>query len=415
MVYIIRKITKPLEKLIMTRPLVYLNGPRQVGKSTLVHHLPVSKEMNYVSFDSPFELMAAKNDPVNFLDSLPKDKLNIIDEVQMCPEIFNYLKIAVDSNRLQSHNSSIYLLTGSANLLALPKLSEALVGRMSIITLLPFSAGEYLHNSQNFIEKLFADNLTRQHYPDYNILEYIHTATYPEIAINLNINRPQWFNDYLTTILQRDVKNLADIRNPNKMLMLLGFLAMRCGGLINNSAIAAESGLDNKTYDKYKTLLLNTFLIFELKPWTTIRKINKRFTKSAKFYFTDTNMLGHVLHRELQDIYQSEKTSWGHILENFIATELLKNTVFMPEIQLSHFHTDAGKEVDFVVEQTNGELIGIEVKAAKTVKSEDFSGLIELQTITQTNFNKGIVLYLGNDLISFGNKLWAVPICYLWS
>ena len=266
--YFERAIGKYLEKTLETRPLVYLNGPRQTGKSTLARSFRFRGATNYLSFDSPVNLTAAKADPAKFIQSLPSGRLNIIDEVQTAPEIFPYLKMAVDEGRRGSRGMGLYLLTGSANLLALPRLSEALVGRMSVLTLLPFSSSEYRRTGINFIENLFEDKLEYRKYRHYDLLNIIMHSGFPEPSLNPGIDRTQWYDDYLNTLLLRDIRSVADIRNPSKEIMLLSILAMRAAGLLNNSQAAQETGLDIKTYERYKAAAANTFIIFEVPAWS---------------------------------------------------------------------------------------------------------------------------------------------------
>jgi len=154
MFYMQRLLENILEETIETRPLVYLNGMRQCGKSTLVQNLSGKNEFNYITFDNPASLFFARNDPAGFVEQLPQDKLNIIDEVQLAPELFRQFKIAIDRKRFAGKDRALYVLTGSANISALPKLAEALVGRMSILTLYPFSASEIKGTGINLIEKL---------------------------------------------------------------------------------------------------------------------------------------------------------------------------------------------------------------------------------------------------------------------
>ncbi|MDR1579424.1 MAG: AAA family ATPase, partial [Synergistaceae bacterium] len=235
MSYCQRQLENLLAQTLETRPLVYLNGPHQVGKSTLAEHISEGREFNHVSFDSPLAAASARSDPVGFIKSLPKDKLNIIDEVQMAPEVFRQFKAAVDTTRSKG-SAGLYLLTGSANILALPQLADALVGRMSILTLLPFSSAERCGTGKNFLKSLWSDSLGYKKYEDADLADFIFDATYPEIALNHKIKRTQWFDDYLTTILQRDVKTLADIRNPNNVLHLIVSLSLRAGSLLNNAS-----------------------------------------------------------------------------------------------------------------------------------------------------------------------------------
>ena len=411
--YYKRNLENLLEKTLKTRPLVYLNGPRQCGKSTLVKNLYLEKEQNYISFDSPINLFSAKNDPASFINSLPNDKINIIDEVQLVPEIYPYLKMEVDKHREKGNGTELFLLTGSANLMALPALAEALVGRMSTLTLLPFSSGEHRRTGLNFIKRLFEEKLEYHSYDAYNLLELIENATFPEAALNPDIEREQWFGDYLNTLIQRDVRTIADIRDPAKMIMLFSFLAMRAGGLLNNSKIAQEIGIDIKTYERYKAAAVNTFILFEIKAWAKPGDLNKRFTKSPKLYFTDTNLLLYLLRRGLKDIFDNDRTMMGHLLENYIASEIIKNASSISRLEISHFRTSDQKEVDFVLEKDN-EVVGIEVKLNSTPNENDFTGLKFLKETVSKRFKLGIVFYTGTAVVPFGEDLWAVHVCYLY-
>jgi predicted AAA+ superfamily ATPase len=410
-----------LEKTFKTRPLVYLNGPRQCGKSTLAKNFQMDGPAEYLSFDSPVTLAAASSDPARFVQSLSANSLTILDEVQMAPEIFPYLKIAVDESRAtglraasKSRGAGLYLLTGSANLMALPALARALVGRMSVLTLLPFSSSEYRQTGFNFVEKLFKDKLEYRVFPDYDLPEIVRNATFPEPALNPVIDRTQWFDDYLTTILQRDVRTVADIRNPMKTMALLSVLTMRAGSPLNNSLAAAEIGLDMKTYERYKSAAVNTFIIFELPAWAKPSRINKRFAKSPKLYFYDTNVLMYLMRRDLREVYENDRTVMGHVFENFVACEIMKNLSSLPDVEVSHFRTSDQKEVDFVLEKANGDALGIEVKLQGSPDKHDFATLKLLREALGNKFKKGVVLYTGKELFSFGENLWAVPVCYLW-
>ena len=411
MKYFRRSLEEYLERTLKTRPLVYLNGPRQTGKSTLARSLRFKG--NYLSFDSPINLAAAKADPAKFVQSLPVHRLNIIDEVQMAPEIFPYLKMAVDGSRTRDSGTGLYLLTGSANLLALPRLSEAFVGRMAVLTLLPFSSGEYRRTGVNFIGKLFEEKLEYRSYRNYDILKIIRNAGFPEPVLNNAIDRIQWFDDYLNTLLLRDIRAVADIRNPSRTIMLLSILAMRAGGLLNNSMAAQEIGLDIKTYERYKAAAINTFIIFEVPAWSKPNRLNKRFTKSPKLYFTDTGLLAYLLRRDLEEIYRHDRITMGRLFENFIASEIMKNASSFSDLEVSHFRTSDQKEVDFVLEKRGG-VIGIEVKLESVPDIHDFAGLKLLKDATGNRFRRGVVIYPGTELVPFGEDLWAVPACYLW-
>lgn len=411
--YLNRNITQELEQSIETRPLTYLNGGRQVGKSTLCSHLPDNIKRNHITFDSPLVLATAKSQPAAFVDSLPNDILNIIDEVQFAPEIFPYLKMKIDSNRLNGNDKQKFLLTGSANLMAMPKLSEALVGRMSVLTLYPFSASEYYNLNKSLTERLFDEELRMSSFKDFNIVEVLKNSTYPEIATDAKIDRVKWFDSYLTTILNRDIKSLSDLKNPEIMVALLSLLSTRTGGLLNNTEVAKELGVDYRTYEKMFAFALNSFLVFNVKPWARPNKLSKRFVKSPKLYFTDCNFLSYIMKRDIDEMYENDKKAFGHVFENFVATELLKSAK-LNNLELSHYRTQSGKEADFVLENAQGDVVGIEVKSAKDIDKKAYSGLLELKELCGDKFKKGIILYTGNDIVPLSEKIWAVPVCYFW-
>lgn len=411
--YLNRNITQELEQSIETRPLTYLNGGRQVGKSTLCSHLPDNIKRNHITFDSPLVLATAKSQPAAFVDSLPNDILNIIDEVQFASEIFPYLKMKIDSNRLNGNDKQKFLLTGSANLMAMPKLSEALVGRMSVLTLYPFSASEYYNLNKSLTDRLFEEELSLSSYEDFNIVEVLKNSTYPEIATDAKIDRIKWFDSYLTTILNRDIKSLSDLKNPEIMVALLSLLSTRTGGLLNNTEVAKELGVDYRTYEKMFAFALNSFLVFNVKPWARPNKLSKRFVKSPKLYFTDCNFLSYIMKRDIDEMYENDKKAFGHVFENFVATELLKSAK-LNNLELSHYRTQSGKEADFVLENSQGDVVGVEVKSAKDIDKKAYSGLIELKELCGDKFKKGIILYTGNDIVPLSEKIWAVPVCYFW-
>jgi hypothetical protein len=296
--------------------------------------------------------------------------------------------------------------------MALPKLSDPLVGRMSVLTLYPLAASEALAGDGNFIEKLF----NKEFEPDsakYILAEVMRLATYPEISGSQKLERTTWFDGYLTTILQRDVRALAEIEKLSTLPNLLRILANRAGGLVNDADIARDAGLNPVTSRNYKTLLKMLFLTFELAPWS--RNIGKRLVKSPKGYMNDTLLLCHLIQYELSDLEKNRPELFGHVLENFVATELLKLMTFQNEkMDLYHFRTSDNKEVDFVLEKSNGQLAAVEVKQRDSVSKADFKGLEELQRLAGHDFICGIVLYRGRDVVPFGQNLWAVPVSNLW-
>ncbi|HIL29683.1 MAG TPA: ATP-binding protein, partial [Micavibrio sp.] len=366
----------------------------------------------YVTFDSTTQMAAAVNAPETYLRERSGNL--IIDEVQLVPEIFRALKVVVDELRQQDSAkiTGRFLLTGSANIMALPKLSDPLVGRMSVLTLYPLAGAEVLAGKGDFIERLFNKNFEADA-GKHKLSDVMRAATYPEISGADMHERTTWFDGYLTTILQRDVRALAEIEKLSTLPNLLRILASRAGGLVNDADIARDAGLNPVTSRNYKTLLKMLFLTFELPPW--YRNIGKRLVKSPKGYMSDTLLLCHLLQYELNDIEKNRPELFGHVLENYVATELLKLMTFRDDkMDLFHFRTSDNKEVDFVFEKPNGQLAAIEVKQRDSVSKSDFKGLEELQNVTKQDFTCGVILYRGRDIVPFGENLWAIPMSNLW-
>jgi len=415
--YIKRILAKKLENTTNTFSAVYLNGSRQCGKSTLVQNFLPAGKANYMTFDATTIRTAAKKDPDAFINDLPKDKINIIDEVQRVPKIHLLIKKSVDERRIKGQSKSLFLLTGSANIFGLPNLSKAMVGRMALLTLLPFSSAEINNSSINFIEKLWNDDLIIKSYKRANLIEIIKSATFPEIALDKTIDRGVWMDSYIDTTLERDAVEFAKIRKPELVLQLLASLCCRVGSLLNNDSVMSETGLNQITYDKYKTFCNNVYLTFEIQPWAKPNKLNKRFVKSKKIYFTDTSFLCFLLRRDINDINKNDPSQMGHIFENFIASEIMKTISSLPNnYYVSHFNPvrGDGKETDFIIEKDNGEIIAIEVKLDSSLNEKDFKNLETCKKIIGTKFKKGIIIYTGEDLVPFGKNFWAVPVNYLW-
>ena len=413
-----RTITSNLLQALQVSPVVFLNGARQSGKSTLVQNLQENIGSEdapavYISFDRPTQMAAAASAPESFLSSY--NKTLIIDEVQLVPELFRALKVVVDELRLKDrlHSNGRYLLTGSANVLALPKLSDPLVGRMTVLTLYPFCTAEASQGKCNGLDKLINFDFAYITDRGLSITEAMKLATFPEIADKSAKERSIWFDGYLTTILQRDVRMLADLEKISILPNLLRILAIRAGNLINDADIARDIGLNPTTSKFYRNILKMMFLNFDVEPW--FRNIGKRLVKAPKGFLTDTLILCHMLDLNLEDIEKNKPDLFGHVLENYVATELTKLLTFSEtKAKLLHFRTSDGKEVDFVLEKPDGLVFAIEVKKSESVNIQDFKGIQALAELTPKEFIGGVVLYSGRDVVPFGKNLWAVPLHILW-
>ncbi|GAB3017078.1 ATP-binding protein [Niabella terrae] len=333
-------------------PVVFLNGARQSGKSTLVQNnlekIGTSKfPATYMSFERTTQMAAAAAAPEAFLKNYTRNL--IIDEAQLVPELFRTLKVVVDELRLVDKPTinGKYLLTGSANILALPQLSDSLVGRMSVLTLYPFCTSETSQGQGNGLEKMLMTDFEGITDRGITLTEAMKLATFPEIADKNAEERSIWFDGYLTTILQRDVRMIAELDKISVLPNLLRVRAIRSASLLNDADIARDIGLNPVTSKSYRNLLKMMFLTLDIEPWH--RNNGKRLVKSSKGFLSDSLMLCHMLDLNLEDLEMKRPELLGHVLENYVATELTELISFLDiKVQLLHFRTSDGKEVDFI-------------------------------------------------------------------
>jgi len=407
-----RHISSRLLEALSDSPVVLLHGARQTGKSTLVQQIASQgHKAQYLTLDDTAVLSAAVSDPPGFLAGF--DGPIVLDEIQRTPELFLAIKTQVDRNRQPGR----YLLTGSANILMLPKLSESLAGRMEILALRPLSQGEIANNKEAFIDRLFSGRAIQYDCRDEDnaptLTDRILAGGYPEsYSRKRPARRRAWFNSYVSTILQRDIRDLSNIENLSVMPRLLSFLACRVGSLVNHAEVSRSLGVVQTTLKRYMSLLEATFLVCLLPAWSG--NLGKRLVKAPKLYLNDTALASALIGQTgVEGLRQLQLL--GAMTENFVVAELLKQTAWSDtEPRLHHFRTASGQEVDIVMESPSGDLVGVEVKTRATVSSDDFKGMRVLADAVGKRFRQGVVLYQGHRVIPFGEKLHAAPISSLW-
>ena len=396
-------------------PAVLVNGARQTGKSTLVQSAELAgQNRQYLTFDDPGILAAAKRDPNGFVAGLNMPVT--LDEVQHVPEIFPVIKAAIDRKRQPGQ----FLLTGSANVMLLPKLSESLAGRMEVLTLWPFSQGEIHGAQESFVDTLFSQKSVgwtgkTATVPRDELLETALAGGYPlAIARQSATRRDAWFQSYVMTMLQRDIRDLANIADVTAVPRLLSVVAARAGGLLNFADLSRSVALPQTTLKRYFALLEGTFLVQLLRPWA--RNLGKRVIQTPKVYLNDTGLLAYLLGATV-DRLKAEGNLAGGVLENFVLMELRKQSTWSSTTQpeLFYWRTASGQEVDVVLEDRAGRVVGVEVKAAATLSSNDVRGLQALATAAGKHWVRGVVLYAGTEVIPFSANLHGVPISRLWS
>lgn len=388
-------------------PVVLVNGARQTGKSTLVRSL--RPDARYLTLDDPAVLTAAHTDPFGFIAGLSGPVC--LDEVQRAPGIFLAIKVAVDQQRIAGR----FLLTGSANILLLPQMADSLAGRMEVLRLWPLAQCEIAKQPFSLIDSLFEGNFAN-HYPleRNDFISRLLAGGYPEaLARSSERRREAWFDSYLGTILQRDVRDLAHIEGLTELPRLLQLLAARSGGLLNTAELSRSSGIAQTTLKRYLTLLETLFLIRLVPAWSS--NLGKRLQKSPKLFLCDHGLMAHLQGLGASNLASAHGLP-GDLVETFIHAELAKHQSWARQrTALMHYRTSTGMEVDFVLENRRNELIGIEVKAASTLTSKDLNGLRHLRETTPGQFKRGILFYTGEQVVHFDEQLVAVPMGMLWS
>jgi predicted AAA+ superfamily ATPase len=365
-----------------------------------------------LTLDDAGVLSAASSDPAGFLAGLQGNV--VLDEVQRAPALFLAIKREVDRQRQPGR----FLLTGSANVLLLPHLAESLAGRMEILTLWPLSQGELANSTEGFIDALFGEpSAERLHdfaAPDNRaaLLGRIVRGGYPEVVLRTETaRRAAWFGSYITTILQRDVRDLAHIEGLTSLPRLLALLAARSASILNQTELSRSLGMPASTLKRYLGLLETTFLVQTLPAWSG--NLSKRLVRAPKVTLNDTGLMAYLLGAG-EERLAAEPDLVGPLLETFVIAEVRKQLSWSKtRASLYYLRTQSGQEVDLVLEDAGGQLVGIEVKSSSTISAHDFAGLRLLANDLGPRFRRGVVLYSGVEAIPFASNLHAWPLSAL--
>lgn len=388
---------------------VLLAGPRQAGKTTLVRSL-AEEGRSYLTLDDATTLSAAQADPAGLIRALDRA---IIDEVQRAPDLLLAIKESVDRDTRPGR----FLLTGSANLMTLPRVADSLAGRMETIRLMPLAQSEILGQpAPLFLTSLFTGQAPKagpvRLGPD--LIDLVLAGGYPEALARRRWPRRQdWYDNYVEAVVGRDVRDIANIDQLDRMPRLLRALAEHSGQLINHAGVGASLDLNHVTTQKYTGVFEQLFLLRTLPPWHN--NALKRLTKKPKLHFLDSGLLA-ALRGLTPELVAADRSNFGAVLETFVFAEVLKLAGWSADrLSLSHFRDKEQNEVDIVLEDRQGRIVGLEVKAAATVRKEDFAGLRKLAEAVGPRFAFGAVLYDHERSVPFGDRLAAVPLSSLWA
>lgn len=402
-----RFVERQAEEALLDTPVVLIVGPRRAGKTTLVRKMGESGR-TYITLDDPTVLEAAQSDPAGFIRGLDRA---IIDEIQRAPDLLLAIKKTVD----EDYRPGRFLLTGSANVLTLPRIADSLAGRMETIRMLPLARAEIEGRPSTFLECLFEGNLQgrRRAIVGDDLVQLVLQGGFPEaISRDSERRRQDWLRSYLTSILTRDLRDIADVEKLTELPKFVRLLAEHSGQLVNYSQFGGAINVSHKTGQRYVGLLEQVFLVVTVQPWFT--NALKRIVKTPKLHFLDSGLLASV--RGLTfDRVKADRGTFGTLLENFVFSEVLKlMTGSDLRVTPHHFRDRDMREVDIVLERDDGTVVGIEVKASATVKAGDFSGLRALAEACGDRFAFGAVLYDSTDVVPFGDRLAAAPLSCLW-
>ncbi len=400
----IRSVEDILKEALSISPSVLLSGARQVGKSTLA----ITLNKNYRVFDNLSERASAINDPIGYIDTLPKPIT--LDEIQKVPELLEGIKIAIDKKRM----NGTFLLTGSANVLDMKRTKDTLAGRIIEIPMWSLSQKEIHHKpNENIIDILFSKGikgLDATPIEHHHLFSAIVNGGYPEITkIESKRAKSLWFNAYISTYVERDIRDVGELRDISAFIRFYNIIAPRSCGLVNKSDLAVDANLSEATISNYLSMLEMIYQIKLVQPYSS--NISKRFIKSQKLFMTDSGLFAHLL-----DVHTAEElnnsTHKGDIVETFVFAELLKHISYSQiQPKLYHYRTNDKKEIDFIVEKVD-KIFAIEVKSSQNVKKDAFKHIIDFQKKSSKEI-VGIVFYAGESVLSFGDEehqRFALPL-----
>ncbi len=406
-----RSLIVAIREAMLDTPVICLLGPRQCGKSTLA--MTLEQDRAYISLDEASYHRAATEDPDGFIGRLAERVT--LDEVQRVPALMMAIKRSVDKNRKPGR----FILTGSANLLLLPGIQESLAGRMEIVPLQPLTESEKDRNPGDFLRQFLDGSIRsapvmgeRDDPASLDLPVRLVSGGYPEALTRSPARARQWHRQYVKSIMDRDVNDIARVKDSGDVGRLLELLALRTGTLMNALSLAKELGLHRETVDHYLAILQRLFLLRVLPCWH--RHPGKRLLKTPKVYLVDNGLAATFASLSAGD-WLERRDQMGRLLESFVVQQVIAQAAWTdPDLRFWHYRDKDQVEVDLVI--SRGEKVwGIEVKASRSVSAKDGRGLDRLADQCGKDFQGGCVLYDGWDVLPMaGSRHVAVPLRKLW-
>lgn len=390
---------------------VLISGARQVGKTTLSTEIAATDHpMRTLTLDDAQTRAGALQDPAGFIAGLEGPVL--IDEIQRAPELLLEIKRVVDRDTTPGR----FLLTGSANVFASRRVIDALTGRIDRIRMWPLAQSEIDGGELNIIDELFAGRAPQIDGAPVGreaFATIIADGGYPEARLRpAGRAREDWFENYIDTAMERDLREIADARRADDMGRLLRLLASQSANLLSYRSVGQRLQMHHNTVQAYVTLLEQMFLVQRLSAWRP--GLGARESHRPKIYVCDSGMLAHLLGADAARIGQDDQVT-GKACETFVATELLKHATWANQSVRAYHYQRERQDIDFILETRAGEIAAIEVKAKASLRPTDWKWLTSLRDAREDKFKSGIVIYSGEQTIPLGDRLWAVPYSGLWT
>lgn len=393
---------------------VIVNGPRQAGKTTLLRLFQDSHGGSFRSLDDATTLRTALADPTEFAryGAMPR----VVDEIQRGGEdLVLAIKHVVDRDNSRGQ----FILSGSTRFLTVPTLSESLAGRAVFVDLWPLTVAERTGAAEDFCDLLFAGRNSfagtdESRWDRREYLDLMCAGGYPEVlGIGTANLRHGWFEGYLNTVILRDIGSFAQIQHGELIPRLLSVLAARAGSQAVVSNLAKDLQLYHATTRNYLSYLDTVFLTGRVNPWSS--NLTAKHVKTPKIYPTDSGLSAHLLQVDLDALAQPGNPTAGILTETFVFAELTRLLAAGDTGATLRFYRDRdGREIDFILEKRNGQVVGIEVKASSTVGTDDFRHLRWLAGRLGDRFAGGYVIHLGSGTYPFGDRMIALPLSALW-
>lgn len=408
----IQRSIKPfILELLESFKIVTISGPRQSGKTTLSKDIARELGFSYYTMDDETILGAAIDDPITFAKQIAKSPA-VIDEIQMAIELVKALKIVVD----EENRNGMFLLTGSADLFKMSAINESLAGRMVSVNLFPFSQYEIHHKSGNLIDMLFNGKIADTNFQAVSVENQVNMMLKGGFADVYNKSQriaSAWFDSYISARIEKDLSLIKRVSQENKseIFKLLSLLAHSNANLLKYNSLAQHLAIKDMTVKSDIEILEALYLVKRVNPYFTNR--GKREVKTPKIHFTDTGLASHLIGIDKEALLLTQREHLGNLVENFIYTELLKHTTYSQKMTKIYHYRDADYEVDFVLEQSNTNIIGIEVKSSTNIKSSELRGLVKLAQNSGELFKGGFIFYMGEHIVPMqkdGYKFLVLPI-----